>query len=212
MAIHIDATIFAVGASVCTWAAIGLYLWSLHTKRSEPYAWAWLLRIGLALLAFLSQLAKGASYSLALSGTQVAGGLFIVGLILARHHGQLKKGLDHTDSFALGAATTGVAVWLLSGEALFALWGAILADAAATLMGVKEAWLRGRSESVTFWLLSLCAGLCALASGWHGTLAVVLYPLFTMTNGAVNIATILAVRLRRKWAQALAAQTESDVV
>lgn len=200
MALVTQAAIYAVGTGLFTFVSVGLYIWSIHTKRSRPYVWAWLLRIALAVLAFVSQLAKGATYSLALSGAQVVGGLLILGWIVAYHRQQLKGKLDRTDRLALLAAGAGIAVWSASGEPLFAIIGIILADACATVMGVKEALLRGRTESLGFWAMSFLSASLALLSGRSGTIAVLSYPFFSLANAAINIVVLL---VRRLWRDAV---------
>src|SRR4051812_1475143 len=65
-------------------AAIVLYARAIIKKKSRPHAAAWLVRLGLCVIAFASQSAQGATYSLALSGTQVVSAIVIVALCVRR--------------------------------------------------------------------------------------------------------------------------------
>lgn len=188
--------IMATITGVCAAIALGMFIRSLYGGSSRPYLWAWLIRMGICIVAFLSQFAGGATYSLALSGGQVLSGIIIIALIVRR---QPRLGrLDVMDGLGIVLATAGVAVWMASGNPLFGLLGTILADGAATAMGVRANILKGNEESMAFWACWLVAGFATLFAAGNASLVVVLAPLFSIVNAAVNIGTVLLVRRRSR--------------
>lgn len=197
--------ILAIITGACIAAALGLFIRSVLRGKSRPYIWAWLVRIALCVVAFISQLAGGATYSLALSGTQLVGCFVIVGCIL---YVRPRLGtLDRMDLSGIGMAAVGVAVWLASGNPLFGLLGALLADAAATAMGIRANIRKGTEESVPFWFCSLLAAIATLSTTGGAALVIVLTPLCSALNALVNIGTVILVR-RRNRTQRLSATPE----
>jgi hypothetical protein len=186
-AIDVSWSLFWSGASaVFTVVAIGIFVRSIVAKKSSPYLLAWGIRVLLVAVAFLSQLAAGATYSLALSGGQLVGGLFIIGLIinLRPDLGRLRG----TDWLAIALAGIGVAVWKLSGNPLYGLLGSIIADGSATALGIYASIVRKTYDSVAFWCYAfLAAGLAILATGNTTNMVIILAPAFSCLNAAINI-------------------------
>lgn len=187
--------IAATVTAVCIVLAFYLFLRDIRCKKAQPYIWAWVIRIGIVVIAFACQAAKGATFSLALSGTQLVGGLLLIAYMLVRQR-RLGK-LDAMDYGTMGLAGVGLLVWLGSGDAIYAAIGVIVADAAATIMGVRAAFIKGAADSLPFWLCCLAAGAMAVVSTGGQSLAIALIPLASFTNAVLNIGTILIVRARR---------------
>ncbi len=188
--------ILAAMTAILTLTAITMLLRGLLKKTAQPYIWAWVIRSGLCAVALLSQLAGGATYSLMLSGTQLAGCFLIVGLIWYRRPQTGRLG--RMDWLAIITACIGVVWWRVSGDPLYGLMGVLAADAAATALGIRATLLRRASESLPFWLLSLAASCAAVLAAGDASLVVLLAPLFSCCNALANIAAVAYIRARKR--------------
>jgi hypothetical protein len=186
----------AILTGVFSAIALAMFAHSIIRHRSQPYVWAWLVRVVICMLGFLSQLAGGATYSLALSGGQVVMGLIIISLIVWRRP-RLGR-LDRIDGIGVIVAAAGLAVWLASGNPLYGVMGALLADAMATLMGIRAGLRRGTHDSLAFWACCGSAALAALLAAGNGSLVIWLAPLFSCVNALANIVAIAYVRQRNR--------------
>ncbi|HSW65621.1 MAG TPA: hypothetical protein VLI54_00590 [Bacillota bacterium] len=188
--------ILAALTAIFTITAITMLLRGLLKKTSQPYLWSWVIRGGLCAVALLSQVAGGARYSLMLSGTQLLGCFFIVGLLFYR---KPRAGrLSRIDWLAIAISGAGVAWWQLSGDPLYGLLGVLTADGVATALGIRACLLRRASESMPFWVLSFAASCTAVLSADSASLVVLLAPLFSCCNALANIAAIAYVRARKR--------------
>lgn len=184
------------GTIVFSVVALVLFVRELLKKNSRPYIWSWIIRFALVVVAFASQFASGATYSLMMSGGQLVSCLVIIGLIV---YTQPRMGkLRRADWMALATAGVGVAWWMLSGNPLHGLLGVIIADTAATALGIHASVTRKARESYAFWMCSFGAASTALLAAEGGNVVVVLAPLFSALNAGVNIAAVLYVKKTRK--------------
>jgi hypothetical protein len=198
----VSPSFFAAMTAIFTAAAIGMLLRGLFNKTSQPYIWAWVIRSGLCAVALLSQLAGGATYSLMLSGVQLASALLVVGLLLRKW--PKKGGIGRNDWLAMAAAGVGVLWWLASGNPLYGLLGVLLGDMAATVLGIRASVVYGTHEPLPFWLCCLAAASMATLAAANTTSAVVLLaPLFSCANALLNIFAIGFVRYRKRLAPAV---------
>jgi hypothetical protein len=186
----------AILTGVFSAIALAMFAHSIIRRRSQPYVWAWLVRVVICTVGFLSQVAGGATYSLALSGCQVAMGLIIISLIVWRRP-RLGR-LDRIDGIGVMVAVVGLTVWLASGNPLYGLTGALLADAMATFMGIRASLRQGTQDSLAFWACCGSAALTALLAAGHGGLVIWLAPLVSCVNALANIFAIAYVRQRTR--------------
>lgn len=195
-------------ASVCVVIALAIFMHDIRRGAANPHVWSWVVRMGIVAVAFTAQAVSGAKYSLALSGTQLVGGLLLLILIIRK---QRKLGkLDTADISAIAVAICGVGVWLLSGHAIYAVIGTIAADLAATTMGVRAAFIKNTADSLAFWALCLFAAVMAVMSAHGQPLAVTLVPAASFINASINLVTILLVQFKQKQALLLE-NTEDDL-
>ena len=176
--------------------SLALFVKDFLRGKSKPYLWAWVIRVGLCVVAFWSQLLQGATYSLALAVSQIICGACIVALILYKGSSQSK--LDRIDWLALSIAALGVLLWIVSGDPLFSLMGVIVADSCATVMGIRAAIQKGTRESLAFWTCALMAASMAVIAAGSASWIILLAPLFSCANAIANILTTLYVRKKIK--------------
>jgi hypothetical protein len=196
--------------AIFTTIAIGMLLRGLFKKTSRPYIWAWVIRTGLCAVALLSQLAGGATHSLMLSGMQLAGSLLIVGLLL--HRRPRMGSMGKCDWLAIMTACAGVMWWLVSGDPLYGLLGVLLADSAATALGVRASIVHNTRESLSFWVCCLAAASMATLAVNSASAVVLLAPLFSCVNALINILAIGYVRYRKRLNAEVYAPSTSTLV
>ena len=126
-----------------------------HTTKPERVSW--LIWSILGSISFFSQFAKGASYSLVMTGAQTIGDLLI--FILAIKYGL--GGLMKRDIIALIGAGIALWLWYLTSEAAFALFVVIFIDATGAVLTVIKSYQKPASETVSSWVLTFLGGLLA---------------------------------------------------
>lgn len=185
--------VFAVISAVLILVAGPPY--ALDTLRgiTKPQRMTWFIFSLLGVVAFISQMSLGASWSLLFSGLDTAGSCLM--LLLSLKYGV--GGYARRDIAALVVALVGVLMALLFKQPLVSLAGVILADASGTALTIRKAYLDPDSETTITWL---CVGSSAVFGGlavgsW--SLALLLYPAYlVVANYAVPLAQLLG-RSRR---------------
>lgn len=187
--LHAAAGILFSGLSaVLVVVSLGILMKKVLHGQSQPHLLAWAIRVFLIAIALVSQWAAGATYSLALSGTQLAGVIVLLVLIVRRNPSLERP--SQFDWLAMGVAAVGILVWIVSGSPLYGLLGTILADTAATVLGIQASVTRGARESATFWLCALAASTAAVLSvvaRGDTNVVILLAPLFSCLNATANI-------------------------
>lgn len=151
---------------------------------TRPHRGTWLIWGLLAIVAFVAQLADGASWSAVMAGTQavLTGGVFL----LAIRYGE--GGMSASDLGLIALAGGGVIGWILAREPIFAVGCVIAADLIAFAMMVPKVRRDPHSETVSTYALASVGG--ALATGAVGMvdLSLILYPVYyCLANGAAAI-------------------------
>ncbi len=171
------------------------YIRDMLKGTTHPHRASWLIWSSLGLIAFFSQLAKGATNSLWMTAAQTLGTMAV--FILSIKFGT--GGFSRLDRVSLLAAAFGIVLWYLTSDALYALLITIAVDAIGAALTAKKAYQRPESETLITWVLSA-------ASGILGTLAVgalnptlMLYPLYVFV---ANSCVITGILLGRRMSQA----------
>lgn len=170
-------------------AAVALFIRGSLKGNAKPYMWAWMIRLLICIIAFFSQLFQGATYSLALAFSQALSCVVIIGFIV--YAGSATGKLDKVDWAALAIAGFGVVCWLISGDSLYSILGVIIADACASVMGIRAGIKKGTRESIPFWVCACMAACMALIAAKGASWAILIAPLFSCLNAAVNIMAAL---------------------
>ncbi len=167
------------------------YIRDILKLKTKPERASWLIWSVLGGIAFFSQLAKGATDSLWMTGVQTCGVLLIFSLSIRYGVG----GLTKRDMVALPVAGLGLVLWYITNEPAIALLIVILVDALGSALTCVKAYKAPDSETMSTWALSGTAGIFgALAVGsWH--LILLAYPIYIML---ANYAVVIAIYLGRK--------------
>lgn len=170
------------------------YIRDILLLKTKPERASWLIWTVLGFIAFFSQLAKGATDSLWLTGRQTLAVLIIV--ILSIKYGV--GGLTKRDIRALIAAGIGLIIWYITKEAAWALLIVIAIDSVGTLLTAIKSYEDPESETLSTWILSGTSGIFgALAVGaFHPILLA--YPLYIAIANYIIVTTMLLGRKKLK--------------
>jgi hypothetical protein len=171
------------------------YVKDILAGTTKPERASWLIWTVLGSIAFFSQLAKGASASLWLTGVQMIGVTIIFLLSLKYGVGGLVK----KDILALLAAGVGLILWWLTREAAIALLIVIFIDTIGAVLTVLKAYQHPESETLMTWLLAGIAGFFAAFAVGEANFILLSYPLYTaIINSSVVAAMYFGKRKKHK--------------
>lgn len=169
------------------------YIRDTWQGRTRPHRGAWLIWTMLAVVAFASQLADGATWSLGMVAGSVLVTSAVVGLSVRRGVG----GTGRVERLLLGLALLGVAGWVVIDEPIVATVLVIVADLIGTAMMVPKVCRDPYSETLSTFAGSVVGG--GLGAGAVGALdpSLLLYPVYF---GCANlgITALIVVRRRRR--------------
>jgi hypothetical protein len=169
---------------------------TLHRK-TRPERATWFIWTVLGLVAFISQVKLGATWSVVYTGLDTLGSVTVFFLSIRYGVG----GWTLLDKIALIIAAVGVFVSLLAHQPVIALLGVITADVSGSVLTIRKTFLAPNSETTITWLLVGTGALCGLIAVGRWNLGLMLYPAYlTLSNYAVPV-TQLASRARPRLAQ-----------
>jgi hypothetical protein len=151
---------------------------------TRPHRGTWLIWSVLAVIAFFSQRADGASWSLLL----VAGQAVLTGVIFLLAIRRGEGGVSRGDLAMIALAGAGVVGWLVADEPIVATACVVAADLVAVALMVPKTWRDPSSETLITFVLGSLAG--ALAAGAVGALdaSLLLYPVYyCLGNAAIAL-------------------------
>ena len=151
---------------------------------TRPHRGTWLIWSVLAIVAFLSQRADGATWSLIMAAAQavLTGAIFLLSI----HRGE--GGLSPADVLMLTVAGGGVIGWIVADEPVIATACVVAADLIGAAMMVPKTYRDPGSETLATFALASLSG--ALAAGAVGTMdpSLLLYPVYyCLANGALAV-------------------------
>jgi hypothetical protein len=168
------------------------YIRDILLRTTKPERASWLIWTVLGFIAFFSQLAKGASHSLWLTGGQTVAVLVVLGLSLRYGVG----GLSRRDILALAVASLGLALWYLTSEPLWALGLVIFVDSIGTLLTALKAYKDPSSETMSTWFLSGTSGIFGSFAVGEMNGALLAYPLYIVVANYLIVAAMCVGKYR----------------
>jgi len=164
------------------------YIQNILLKKTKPERASWFIWSVLGGIAFFSQLAKGATNSLWMTGIDTLG--VLVTFILAIKFGS--GGLNSRDIKALVVAFLGLVIWFFTKEAAYALFIVIVVDASGAILTILKAYEDPGSETMSTWILSGLSGLIAAFAVGQINWILLSYPLYIcIANWSVAGAMLL---------------------
>lgn len=164
------------------------YIRDIFSGKTKPERISWLIWAILGSILFFSQLAKGASYSLIMTGVMAAGDLFV--FILAIKYGF--GGFLKRDIAALIGAGIGLFLWYTTKEAAFALFIAIFIDATGAILTVIKSYEKPATETISAWTLGFIGGFLACIAVGSFNFILLAFPLYICL---ANLAILLSIKL-----------------
>jgi hypothetical protein len=164
------------------------YLRDVLRGKTRPERASWLIWGILGSIAFASQYAEGASWSLLLPGIDTALGIIIFFLSIPYGTGGLAK----RDIISLIIAGIGLLFWYFTDQPLLALLITIGIDMSGSWLTIVKTYEQPDSETAFAWVMSSLAGVPAALSVGSWSLPLLIYPLYIIVaNGAVPVAARL---------------------
>jgi len=151
---------------------------------TRPHRGTWLIWSVLAVIAFLSQRADGATWSLVM----VAGQALLTGVVFLLAIRRGEGGVAPGELAMIALAGAGVVGWAVAGEPVVATACVVAADLVALALMVPKTWRDPTSETLITFVLGSVAG--ALAAGAVGELdaSLLLYPVYyCLGNAAIAL-------------------------
>lgn len=187
--------LLGISAGVLSASAYIPYIKDILARKTQPERASWLIWTMLTAIAFFSQLARGASYSLWLPGLETVG-LTIVFLLSFRFG---TGGFTRKDILALLTACLGLILWYFTKEPSVALYIIIGIDAIGTFLTLQKAYKDPESETLSTWLIVCFAGVLAMISVGKLSIVLLSYPFYIfVANGAIALAMILGTKNHKK--------------
>lgn len=167
---------FAIISAILILVAAPPYIIDTLKGNTKPERVTWFIFSVLGIIAFVSQLLLGASWSLVFSGLDTLASILVFSLSLKYGVGGYSK-LDIT---ALSIATIGVFMAIFAKEPTISLIGVIIADFSGMALTIKKTYLDPSSETTITWLLVGTASLFGVLSVDNLTIGILLYPVYLM--------------------------------
>jgi hypothetical protein len=164
------------------------YIRDIFLLKVKPQRATFLIWSVLGVIAFFSQLAKGATNSLWLPGLETFGAIII--FILSIKYGV--GGFNKRDYIALFIALIGLVIWYFTKEAAVALYLIIIVDGVGTYLTVHKAYNFPESETHFAWILSAIGGVFALISVGSFNVILLSYPIYLIF---ANLAVLMAIQM-----------------
>jgi hypothetical protein len=160
----------------------------IFKHKTKPHRSSFLIWSILGSIAFFTQLAKGATWSLFLPAADTLATLSI--FILSLWYGT--GGLNKRDIAGLCLAGVGLVLWYFTKEPLTALLITVGIDTVGTVLTLIKTYHEPHSETFSSWLLASLGGLFALFAVGELSFSLLLYPAYIfIANGAVNVVMLL---------------------
>lgn len=176
------------------------YIRDVLRGTTKPERISWLIWSVIGCIAFFSQWAKGASYSLFMPASFTLGNAII--FLLSFKYGYSNK-LRLRDILALCALAISLVLWYLTREPAIALGIVILIDFIGGVLTIMKSYENPGTETVSFWILSLISAVLSVLAVGQLNAILLAFPLFIVyQTSAVTIAIKLG---KRRLAQTSAA-------
>jgi hypothetical protein len=150
------------------------YVRSLLRGNTKPQRITWLIWTVLVFIAFFSQLAKGATWSLLLTaGDAVA---IVIVYIFSFKYGV--GGFGKMDIISLFGAGLSLILWYFTSEPAVALFLIILIDIIGSNLTVQKAWRNPETENWVGWAMCGVGGLFGILSVGSFNFILLAYPIY----------------------------------
>ena len=173
---------------IIIFAFFAFYLKEILEKKAKPERASWLIWSILGAIAFSSQFAKGATWSLWLPAADTS----IVFLIFILSFKYGTGGVARRDIVGIIGAGIGLILWYFTKEATWALVITILIDLIGTYLTALKTYEDPESETMIYWLLIGTAGVLSCLAVGRLSPILLAYPAYiALANYAVALAIVM---------------------
>lgn len=170
--------LFTIISAILILIAAPPYIIDTIRGNTKPERITWLIFSVLGIIAFVSQLLLGASWSLVFSGLDTLASILVFSMSIKLGTG----GHTNLDIIALITATIGVLIAVFTKEPIISLLGVIIADLSGVVLTVKKTYKNPKSETSITWILVGTASLFGVLSVSEISFAILLYPVYLMIS------------------------------
>lgn len=167
------------------------YIRDIFKGTTKPERVSWFIWSVVGIISFASQFAKGASYSLFMTGAGAAGDLII--FLLGIKYGL--GGFSKRDKIGLAGCGIALVLWYFTQEATFALFTVIAIDAIGAILTILKTYERPTTETKISWVLTALGGALACVAVGSFDLILLAYPVYIFMVGS---AIVLAIHFGKK--------------
>ena len=168
------ASLFGYLSGVAILASFVPYIRDIFLNKTRPERMSWLIWAILGGISFFGQFAKGASWSLIMTGGQALGDLLVFALAIKWGLGGFMK----RDIFAMVGAALGLILWYLTNEAAVALFIVVAIDATGTVLTVIKSYENPGTETASAWVLTFFGGLFGCLAVGSFNLILLMFPFY----------------------------------
>ena len=199
-------SVFGLLSGVLSVYAFIPYIVDTARNRTHPQRASWLIWSVLGSIAFFSQLYEGAGASLWFAAVQVSGTILVFILSIRCGSGTYLK---RSDFAILLIALIGLILWHLTENAAYALAITISISLMGGSVTIIKAFKEPESETMSTWVISLIASVCALVSVGKLDFILLAYPAYLFVlYSAIVLAMLLGKLIKRE----IASQLRSEIV
>lgn len=196
-------TILGIASGIASVLEYPPYIRDICTGTTKPQRASWGIWTLLGSIAFASQMQKGATDSLWMTGVQTIGTWII--FLLSVKHGE--GGVNRRDIVSILFAVFGVTLWFFTREATYALCITICVDLVGSIMTLRKAYEEPESETTLTYVLAGISGLLAAFSVGQADWVRLVYPLYICV---INFAVVAAAYIgKRKTVTAVPARVSA---
>jgi hypothetical protein len=185
------APVFGVLAGAVGIADTVPYVRDISRGTTRPHRGAWLIWSTLAIVAFGSQRAGGATWSVLMTAVQALLTSLVFFLAIRRGEG----GLGAREASMIALAAAGVGGWVVADAPLLATACVVAADVLGAAMMAPKTYRDPGSETLATYALASLAGALAAGAVAAPDPALLLYPVYFCL---VNAAIAVLIRQRRR--------------
>ena len=167
------------------------YIRSILKGNTKPQRMTWLIWSILTLIAFFSQLAKGASWSLFVTGGDMIA--ILITFIFSVKYGV--GGFRKLDILSLFGAGVSLLLWYLTNEPAVALFLIILIDIIGANLTIIKSWKNPETENWICWAMCGVGGLFGILSVGSLNFVLLSYPIYICLMNSI-LAIIVISRKR----------------
>lgn len=168
------------------------YVRSILKGNTKPQRITWLIWTILVFIAFFSQLAKGATWSLLLTAGDAV--TIVIVFIFSIKYGV--GGFRKLDILSLFGAGLSLILWYFTNEPAVALFLIILIDIIGSNLTIIKAWRKPETENWIGWAMCGVGGLFGILSVGGFNLILLSYPIYIcLINSLVAIIVITRKKL-----------------